>query len=113
MLWRLGSEEASKGVQRGQSCITRSNAVVALDLQGHQELRHMLRGKSVETEIFESLIAVAGDETQEQDQGVAIAANGVQTHAAERRQILAEELLHSQAKVVGARAFPDELPLLR
>jgi hypothetical protein len=69
--------------------------------------------KSVETEIFESLIAVAGDETQEQDQGVAIAANGVQTHAAERRQILAEELLHSQAKVVGARAFHDELPLIR
>ncbi len=44
---------------------------------------------------LEANAAVAGHEAQEQNQGIAIAANGLQAHAAKRWQILTEELLHT------------------
>jgi hypothetical protein len=68
---------------------------VALGLQERQKPRHVLGGQGVQTEVLQTPTAVVGHETQEQDQGIAIAVDGVQAHAAKRRQILAEELLHA------------------
>ena len=100
-------------MQRGQPRIARGDAVVALGLQEREEATHVLGRKSVEIEILKAAAAVSRYESQKQDQGVAIASKGVHTHTAKRRQILAEELLDTQAKVVGARALHDAPPLIR
>lgn len=47
----------------------------------------MLGGKGVEIETLKAATSVSGDKSQEQDQGVAIAAKGVHAHAAKRGQI--------------------------
>ena len=73
----------------------------------------MLSGKGVEIEILKTAVAVCGYESQEQNQGVAIAAKGVHTHTAKRWQIVAEELLDAQAELVGADALHDVPPLIR
>jgi hypothetical protein len=78
-----------------------------------QELPHRLSAKVSQVEVLKTPSAVLGGEAQEQDQGIAVAMNGVLTHAAQFRQILAEEFLHAEAKVVWAGALHGVPPLIR
>jgi hypothetical protein len=57
----------------------------------------MLGVEGLEPEIFEAPTTVVGHESQEEDQGISVTADGMQTHAAQLRQILAEEFLQVQA----------------
>src|SRR5882724_7270536 len=113
MLGVVICQEARQCVERCKPGVAGSNAIAALFLDEGQEFGSGLGGEIVEVKLFNGPSGMLGDIAQEENDGVAIAADGVLTQATQCRQVVLEESDKGLAQVVRKVAFHDASPSIR
>ncbi|MNE85309.1 hypothetical protein D3C80_1822960 [compost metagenome] len=113
MLWVFAGQESGKGVDSSQPRIARCYTIVTLLFQMRQELADLLCRKIVKFQILDAPFAASRGKSQEQHDGIPIAANRVQAHATELGQILPEEVRDAIAKRVGPSGFHGAPPAIK
>ena len=109
MLGVLHGQELGQRVQRRQPRVARGDAVATPILQLRQEARDPIRAQVTDLQGLDRLLGVLRHEAQEQNNGIAVAAHRMGTHAALRGQVVLEEAHQGAAQVVGVRRLHHAL----
>jgi hypothetical protein len=82
---------ACEGVDGGETGVPRRCAVVSVGLEVVEELEDGINPEVAEVESDDRALATLGDKSQKEHERVAVAADGVRTHAADPGQVIGEE----------------------
>jgi hypothetical protein len=103
MLGRLARCEAREAMERGEPGVTRRDAGAPGALEIGEKGRHVLEGEIGEVERLGSAVGVAPEEPQVKEDRVAVAVDRVDTHAAQRRQVVLKILDENAPERVRCR----------
>ena len=103
-------DEAGEHVDRAESRIPRRDAVLAFGFQEAQEAGDALRRKVGDLEPLDGALAIVRGELEQQQQRVAVAADGVRAHAALRGQVVLEKAHEVTAEIGGFGESHDAPP---
>ena len=107
----LGGQEAGEGMDGGQPDVAGGRAHLALLLEVLEERHDVLHGEIGDVEGGDRPARGAGEEAEEQDRAVAIAADRVGTHAPDGGQVLTEEGPERRGQGVRWRSLVGMVPL--
>src|SRR6266498_1955437 len=98
MLRMFGDYEPGERVDCGKPGVARGDAISTLGLKGLQEPADAISAHIRDVQGFDWALGLARGEVQQQHQGVAVTADRVQTHPAQRRKVLLKEAYEASAK---------------
>lgn len=105
----VSDQESRERMQSGQPRVARGDAIVAFRLQMTKKSDDALGGEIIQGDGLYLPARVLGRELQQQQHGVAVAANGMRAHSSLRREILLEEA-EQGARQIGGQHFSHKAP---
>jgi hypothetical protein len=98
----LGGEKAKEGMDGGEAHIAGGRGIVAFSLEVIEEGDNFVRSDVGDIQHIDGTILVGSEETKEQGEAISVAADRMGTHAAQHREMIAEELAQGASQGVGS-----------
>lgn len=96
----FGEDKMNKAFDRSQSCVARSNRIVALGFKMVEKRENDIRSERGERELISWTLEVVGEKPQHQSEGISVGGDGLRTHASLCNQMVGKESLDERGELV-------------